>query len=245
MNNTEAPKVMLFGTFHFANPQQDLIKNEVHDVMSKSSQTYLDQLSKRIANFKPTAVLLEYDKNDDHNVNSRYIQYLQGNYELSRNEIEQLGFRIAKQNRLERVYSFDERNVVWKSQKVFEKFNQTPELEQQFNKMISKFVKDESLAHSTLSLQDLLKRYNSIELDEENKRMYILTNVIGVDEDFSGAEAATSWWHRNFRMYARIQKHAKPGARLLVIGGQGHTALLRDFLNMDPVLKTENINLYL
>ena len=54
-------------------------------------------------------------------------------------------------------------------------------------------------------------------------------------EDFSGADATASWWHRNFRMYAQIQRHAAPGARVLVVGGQGHTAILRDFLRDDAL----------
>ena len=43
-----------------------------------------------------------------------------------------------------------------------------------------------------------------------------------------------SWWHRNFRMYAYIQQHAGPGKRVVAIGGQGHTAILKDLLADDP-----------
>lgn len=47
----------------------------------------------------------------------------------------------------------------------------------------------------------------------------------------SGSKA--SWWRRNVRRYANIQRHANPGARIRVMGGQGHTAILRDFMAID------------
>jgi hypothetical protein len=60
-----------------------------------------------------------------------------------------------------------------------------------------------------------------------------MTNSAGAGTNFSGADAAASWWHRNFRMYANIQKLATPDTRLIVIGGQGHTAILKDLLKFD------------
>ena len=56
---------------------------------------------------------------------------------------------------------------------------------------------------------------------------------MGAGENYVGADASASWWHRNFRMYANIQKHAQPGERVLAIGGQGHTAILKDLLAID------------
>ena len=34
-------------------------------------------------------------------------------------------------------------------------------------------------------------------------------------------------------MYANIQAYAPPGSRVLAIGGQGHTAILKDLLRLD------------
>ncbi len=62
----------------------------------------------------------------------------------------------------------------------------------------------------------------------------IVTNPVGDQNNFVGADASASWWHRNFRMYAHVQRYARPGERVLVIGGQGHTAILRQLLADDP-----------
>ena len=55
-------QVLLFGTFHFANPGRDVVKTEQIDVMTEESQEYLLGLSRRLAEeFRPTVVLLEFD----------------------------------------------------------------------------------------------------------------------------------------------------------------------------------------
>jgi hypothetical protein len=66
--------------------------------------------------------------------------------------------------------------------------------------------------------------------------LYIATNAIGAGDGYSGADSSASWWHRNFRMYANIQKLATPGERIIVIGGAGHTAILKQLLEIDQRL---------
>lgn len=239
------PIVMLVGTFHFAEPKKDVVKNKTKDVTGNESQAYLEDLARRIANYSPTAILLEYDQKEDEKVNERYAQYRAGKCRLSANEIEQIGFRVAKLIGLNRVHSFDEREVPWKAQNLFEQLKHETELEKRFNESISEMTEDEERAHSSLSLRELLIKYNSSEMDCKNKSLYLVTNAAGVNENFAGAEAAASWWHRNFRMFARIQKFSQAGERVLVIGGQGHMAVIRDFLKLDSHIGSEEVMPYL
>ena len=244
--NSLAPAiVMLFGTFHFAFPANDFVKNQIKNILTDDSQVYLESLALRINKFNPTAVLLEYDQKDNHKFNDLYSQYLTDEYRLGVNEIDQLGFRIAKVSGLNQIHGFDERDIPWDAEKLFEQLKREPALEKRFNSNVLEMTKDESGAHTSLSLQELFQRYNSPEMDRKNKSLYLATNVVGVDSDFAGADAAASWWHRNFRMFARIQKFAQPGEKLLVIAGQGHTAVLRDLLKLDSNLKSEDISSYL
>ena len=98
---------------------------------------------------------------------------------------------------------------------------------------IERSTDEQQKAHSTLALGELLKMTNDPDQDRGNKSFYLRTNHVGTDDIFVGADATASWWHRNFRMYAKIQRQATPGQRVLVIGGQGHTAVLREFLDID------------
>lgn len=58
------------------------------------------------------------------------------------------------------------------------------------------------------------------------------------------ADASASWWQRNFRMYANIQKVAQPGERIIAIGGSGHMAILKQLLAIDQRLQEEKVDGY-
>lgn len=243
----EAPaKVLMLGTFHFDNPGLDAVKHEVIDVMKQPSQAYLETLVQRLAAFKPTVVLLEYNPENESKMNARYQAYLAGDYALERNEIYQVGFRVAKLAGLKSVTSFDERNTpndgdLWNYMP-----KHAPAAMKEFEQMIAQLSADGQKDHTTMSLQQLLKKHNSPEFDRYNKDLYLKFNAVGADaKSFNGADSNASWWRRSFRMYANIQLHSKPGARILVVGGQGHTAILRDFVAIDSGLEEEPIAPYL
>ena len=239
-------KVLMLGSFHFDNPGLDAVKHEVIDVMKAPSQAYLDALADRLAAFKPTVVLLEYNPDNEAKMNERYRNYLAGRYTLERNEIYQIGFRVAKRAGLTSVSSFDERNTpndgdLWNYMPQHE-----PERMKQFEQLIADLSAEFQRDHTTLTLQGLLQKLNTPEEDRRNKDLYLLFNPVGAKaKSFNGADSTASWWRRNFRMYANIQLHATPGARILVIGGQGHTAILRDFVSIDSTIDEEPIAPYL
>lgn len=60
-----AAEVMLFGVFHFANPARDVVKTDQVNVMTAENQDYLEGLARRVAAFKPTAVLLEFNPDNE------------------------------------------------------------------------------------------------------------------------------------------------------------------------------------
>ena len=74
-------------------------------------------------------------------------------------------------------------------------------------------------AHRTMTLKELLLMGNTAADKRENRGIYVMTNHVGDAENYIGADLAAAWWHRNFRMYANIQRHAQPGERVLVIAG--------------------------
>jgi hypothetical protein len=242
-----AAQVLLFGTFHFANPGSDVVRTDQIDVMAEENQEYLLELSQRIAEkFRPTVVLLEFDPAREETMRSEYQAHLAGELELGSNEIYQLGFRVAAQAGLNTVYSFDERTVGWEAEALFEEMkSHEPETQARFDETITTITREMAEAHRTLSLRELLAQHNDPHRDQLNKSIYIMTNHVGAGDTFSGADAAASWWHRNFRMYANIQKHARAGERVLVIGGQGHVAILRDLLELDADREAVDARAYL
>jgi hypothetical protein len=241
----EAAKIMLFGTFHFQDAGLDVVKQKDVDISSVDSQQYLEGLTQRLAGFKPTRVLLEYNPENDEKINERYQAYLAGDFELPVNEIYQLGFRIAKQAGHDRVYSFDNRDVEWRAEAMFEyaKKHDSPEMKT-FDQIIKQITEESEQARETLSLAELLRQQNNPVMERRNMDLYMATNAIGAGDGYSGAIASASWWKRNFYMYANIQKMAAPGERIIAIGGSGHMAIIKQLLAIDLRLEGVAVDSY-
>jgi hypothetical protein len=235
-------QVMLFGVFHFANPRLDQVKTDQLDVMTAENQAYLSGLAERIATFNPTVVMLEYDPAMQDTMLAKYQQYREGSLVLATNEVYQLGFRIARLAGLASVHSFDEQTIGWNAEPMFEYMKTSdPKAQRQMDEVYEKLTRETEAAHRTLSLQALLRKANDPAEDKFNKSLYLMTNEVGAGVNYAGADAAASWWHRNFRMYANIQQAARPGERVLVLGGQGHIAILRDLLALDELRKAVDV----
>lgn len=241
----EAPaRVLLLGLFHFDNPGLDAVKFTPRDVMQPAEQTHLAELSARLARFAPTRVLLEYPSARDAVINQRYTDYVAGTYALPRNEIYQLGFRVAKRAGLKAVNGFDTQAPPFEAA-LWGYLSSQPALEKRFNDMIAAESARQDKDHRTLSLGQILAKGNSPGEDRHNKGFYMMLNDAGASAGlFHGADASADWWHRNLRMYALVQMHAQPGERVLVIAGSGHTAILRDLLRADGDRVEEDVTKY-
>lgn len=239
-------RVMLLGLFHFANPGLDAVKYQPLDVMQPEAQAYLEALAQRLAGFAPTRVLLEYPQRSDAVINQRYADHLAGRFVLPRNEIYQLGFRVARLAGHTRVHGFDEPappggDTLWKVLP-----EQAPQTHRRLMQAIAAMSERQQREHRTLSLREILLRSNSPEEDNLNKGFYLLLNDVGAESrQFHGADASAHWWHRNLRMYAVVQSHAGPGERVLAIAGSGHTAVMRDLLRADGDRVEEPVRRYL
>ncbi len=233
------PQVMLMGTFHFANPGLDAVKVKTTDVMTADNQAYLNQLANNIAAFEPSMVLLEFDEKNTEAINQEYQQYLKGTFELPVNEIYQIGFRVAKKAGVKAVASFDERNTHWDGEAMFAHLQENDTaLLKQLQEMIATMTETMNNMHATKTLRDLLLFNNDATQDQLNKSFYLLTNRAGLsDGQFVGADASASWWHRNFKMYARIQHHAQKHDKIFALGGQGHTAIIKSLMEADDSIQ--------
>lgn len=239
-------EVLLFGVFHFANPGRDVIRVDQIDVSTPESQAYLAALAKRLCEFKPTAILLEFDRAREPDMRRQLEAYRADRADLGINENYQLGFRVAKACGVQKLYGFDESEIGWDAEPLFEYLEEdAPEVLETFNNEIARLQAAEAEAHRGLNLRELLIRANDPEQDRMNKDFYLLTNAVGAGLGFEGADATARWWHRNIRMYANIQRYATAGERVLVVAGQGHTSILRDFLQIDRRISARDIRPYL
>ncbi len=243
----QTAEVLLFGVFHFANPGRDVVRVDQVDVSTPANQAYLDGLAQRLCEFRPTTILSEFDRARESDIQKQLDSYSAGKSELPGiNEIYQIGFRVAKACGIEKIYGFDESEIGWDAEPLFEYLEKSaPDLFVAFNAEITRLQAAQAAAHRDLGLRGLLVRANDPEQDRLNKDFYLFTNAAGAGLGFEGADATARWWHRNFRMYANIQRYATGGERVLVVAGQGHTAILRDLLEIDRRISARDIHAYL
>lgn len=102
---TERPEILVLGTFHMANPGHDVHNMQIDDVLSPKRQKEMEEVVKVLGRFHPTKIAIESSGSDRV---KQYSDYLSGRYTLSSNEIDQLGFRLAKELGHQTVYPVDE-----------------------------------------------------------------------------------------------------------------------------------------
>jgi hypothetical protein len=101
----QAPtQVMIVGTFHLDNPGRDVFNVQVDDVLAEKRQAELADIATALDRFAPTDVMVEWPAAM---TDERYASYRAGKLAPSRNEVVQLGFRLAALRKLERVHGID------------------------------------------------------------------------------------------------------------------------------------------
>src|SRR6266550_3772050 len=79
-----------------SNPGHDIFNMQADDVLAPKRQAEIAQVMAVLKRFQPTKIAVERDPGDNR-LSKDYADYLAGKHELTRNEIEQLGFRLAKE----------------------------------------------------------------------------------------------------------------------------------------------------
>lgn len=202
--------------------------------------------AKGVAAFGPTDVLVECDPAAQARQDADFAAWRDGDAALTVNEVQQIGFRVAGEAGLSTVTCFDEGGVQWEAGPMFEYMAaHAPERKAAIEALFASLAARHTREQATLPLPELLRLANDPARDRENKALYIGTNDLDAGGGFAGADAAASWWQRNFRMYANVQQAAARGRRVLVVAGQGHTAILRDLLALDGERQAEDVMPYL
>ena len=91
------PTLVILGTYHMGTPGNNVVNPKVADISTPERQKQVVELVKKLKNFKPTKIVLECDHPEaDAKTQENYDKYLAGNYQLSKNEIDQIVFAWRK-----------------------------------------------------------------------------------------------------------------------------------------------------
>ncbi len=98
---------MILGTYHMDNPRLDAKNLEADDVLLPKRQREITELVEKLARFNPTKIAIEAPYSEKTQWNNRYKKFLAGEHKLTRNEIEQIGFQLAKRLNHQTLYPVD------------------------------------------------------------------------------------------------------------------------------------------
>jgi hypothetical protein len=229
-------QVMILGTHHMDNPGLDYANPAVDDVLAPHRQAEIAAVAQALAEFRPTRIAIEVPPSRDSAVNAQYRAYRAGSYTLRRNEIDQLGYRLAGMLGHERVYPVDYRmDMDVGGVMQFAAQNGQGEMAQRMGATVQRVIAEMNARMATTPMGGILAEANGARADSMHG-WYMVMATVGRDTAYKGAEEVANWYARNLYIFANIARVAQPGERVLVIMGSGHGPLLREFVDDSPEL---------
>ncbi|MEX2531072.1 MAG: DUF5694 domain-containing protein [Gemmatimonadota bacterium] len=231
---TEPVRVLVLGVYHFANPGLDVVKTEVADVLSPTKQEEIQAVVDAIARFRPTKITVEQLPASAARLDSLYAAYRSGEHELSRNETEQLGFRLAARFEHVRVHPIDHRGE-FPFEAVMEYAQRNdPDFVDFVQRELARITEETNREQRENTVGEILRTANDPALLAEGHGAYVRFATVGAGDTYVGADLLAKWYDRNIRIFANLKRVVEPGDRVLVVIGSGHAPILRELVTYDP-----------
>lgn len=239
--DSKSARIMILGTYHMDNPGQDAINLRADDVLGEKRQREIAELVEKLARFKPTKITVEAPYRSTV-WPARFQQFLTGEYKLGRNEIEQVGFRLARRLGHTTLYPID--FPMWMNGLLPSEIEQpkvkpapAPEARPAEPKraLPPHLARTEELMR-TATVSEILRHLNSEAYTRADHAGYL--EMLLPDEGvaiYGRTDLVTNWYKRNLRMFANINRVTEfPDDRVLLIVGSGHVKILSDFALGSP-----------
>ncbi|WP_418638795.1 DUF5694 domain-containing protein [Winogradskyella sp.] len=249
-------KVLNFGTFHFGYTP-DANKTEF-DEHSDDAQKEIREISKMLAEFKPTIICIENLPKFNDEINKAYQEFLNTPSILNTNygESSMIGFDVGRLSNVKKIYGID--NHMGYNYSVGDFIENSPDHENAIDsktylqltnepfKEYPEMAKREA-NYDKLSLLEKLKLINEpLHLDYSINTNADKLLYVGIDDGFEGADNAAIFYHRNMKIYSNLNRiPMKKKDRVFIIMGAAHTAFLREFMRRSPKFEMVNTLEYL
>lgn len=242
-------QVLVLGVYHMANRGHDIYNLRADDVLSPKRQAEIAQLIEALKRFHPTKIAVEADLLSPTNpttlvVPNRYADYLAGKHELSRDEVEQIGFRLAKELGHKTLYPVNaDYDFPYQRLVDYAKANgRTKELDEIMGRFGAQ-VKEQGEFLASHTVLETLLYMNTDEKTAEDVGLYYRLAHLGEVGDWAGADLLSDWFRRNIRIYTNVTRLVdSPNERVLVIFGAGHLAWLRQDFSSDPTIRLRKLS---
>ena len=161
-------------------------------------------------------------------VAERYPRFLAGTLAPSRNEVVQLGFRVAHAAGDKPVFGIDvDGEFPYDAVKTYADAHGQADLLSALDADTERDVQTQQQRIARGGIAAALRNINDPVRLKDGNAFYRTALKIGGGKDQPGADLLTAWYHRNFLICANLVQLAKPGDRIVVFYGSGHAFLLR------------------
>jgi len=240
---THLPEILVLGTYHMANPGHDIFNMQADDMFSPKRQQEISQLIDVLKKFRPTKIAIESDVWSKTRVD-QYADYLAGKRTLTQNEIEQIGFRLAKEMGHKTIYPVDvDGDFPMGRVTNYAKANGRGDKLDAAMSVWGTLVKEQGEYLQKHTILEMLEYLNSDQRAAKDMGAYLEIVRYGDPSDYAGADLLAAWYQRNIRIYQNIVKLIdSPNERIVVVYGSGHLPWLRQDISNDPAVRLRKLS---
>ena len=252
-------QVMILGTFHFAQVEPE------DEMLTDKRQQEIGEVLDRLAEFKPDKIFVERNPEFEqtNQVAARYRMYRNQPFELSANEIYQIGYRLGHRLGLPELHQADAPGrwgaLYAPMQQHAEEYDQMALLdaEETATCMPLYYSGSTELKRKRSTTLEFLRYLNSDEYTNADHGYYVSvfprvgdtnpeTETKNPDTYFAGSKLLADWYRRNIQIYANVITQLDwSEERILIVFGAGHVSTLRHLFESNPFCTVEVTNEWL
>jgi hypothetical protein len=231
---------MLLGTYHFANPGRDVIKQNFDDVLLPARQDQLADLARRLAEWRPDRIAVEWPWSSTDSLAARYARYRAGTLPPTRNEVVQIGFRLAERLGHGAVFPIDDDSFLDYNDSLKALYARRPEFKRAADSVVAILQKRADSTNAWMRRTTIIEHLRALNTDEAlhgNNSLGMFGGYLAAGEgaNYGGPHFLAKWYERNFAMAHNLTRILSPEVRrILVIVGAGHVPPLRNILDEAP-----------
>ena len=244
-------QVVVLGVFHFQDAGLDSYKPHFRfDIRSQERQRELEDVVDRLARWRPTRIAVEHRPDRQARLDSLLRLYPGAGTDTLRNEIYQVGLRLAKRLGHSGVFAIDAPARRLDSAMTEAEYNRQQAalrpgpLASDWDARFTALYRHDDSLKTSRSLRETLLYINSEERLALGHGHYLVGNLLnGEVGNYFGTDGFLSgWYNRNLRIYSNIVRLIRsPEERILVIIGAGHVPIIRHALQASPVVSLVNV----
>ena len=234
-------ELLILGSFHFDDKGLDEYKPKHRlDVGAAARQREITTILDRLVEFGPTRIAVEVRADQQERLDASYSSYLEGEKELTANEIHQIAFRLGRRLGHERLWAVDAPTrsytpAVNPSQWAMANGQGVALLRGGWDRHFKALYERDDAAKLETSLVDHLLYLNDPERLRIGHGHYLIgAMAVGDGSEYPGADAMTAWFNRNLRIFSNLLRLSEPGDRVLLLIGAGHVPIIRHTVDASP-----------